>query len=114
MKIDRGTIISVDLNPTIGHEQRGMRPYVAISDPEVSRDQKYPLICVVPISSTPGQGALYPLLMPTGNGLRKESYALVDQLRSVDKRRVRTIFGGISPDELAAIDQGLALFLGIA
>jgi mRNA-degrading endonuclease toxin of MazEF toxin-antitoxin module len=52
--------------------------------------------------------------MPRGNGLRKESYALVDQLRSVDKRRVRRVFGGVSPDELAAIDQGLALFLGIA
>jgi mRNA-degrading endonuclease toxin of MazEF toxin-antitoxin module len=106
MRIARGTIVSVGLNPTIGHEQRGMRPCVAISNPEVSRDQRYPLICVVPISATPGQGALYPRLEPRGNGLKKDSYALVDQLRR--------IFGEISRDQLAAIDEGLTLYLGIS
>ena len=43
----------------------------------------------------------------------KRSYALVDHIRSVDKRRIRCFFGRISDDELAAIDHGLALFLGL-
>jgi mRNA-degrading endonuclease toxin of MazEF toxin-antitoxin module len=38
---------------------------------------------------------------------------LIDQLRSVDKRRVIRVFGVISPAEMAATDDGLRLFLGL-
>ena len=48
------------------------------------------------------------------NGLVETSYALIDQVRSVDKRRVRRVFGRITKDELAAVDQGLEIFLGLA
>jgi len=41
------------------------------------------------------------------------SWALVDQLRSVDKRRLRRAFGVVASSELQAIDAGLCLFLGI-
>ncbi len=114
MKLDRGTIALVGLDPTVGHEQRGQRPCVVVSDPEVTEDQRFPMLCVVPITGTPGQGALYPRLTAGASGLRRPSYALIDQLRSVDKRRVRTIFGQISPEELTAIDDGLFLFLGLS
>ena len=113
MKLQRGIVVLVTLDPTLGHEQRGMRPCVVISDPEVTDDQGFPMLCVVPITGTPGEGALYPRLSPGVSGLRKRSWALVDQLRSVDKRRVRTVFGQVASDELEAIDIGLHLFLGL-
>lgn len=113
MTIDRGIVVLVELDPTIGHEQRGIRPCVAVSDPAVNADQRFPLIAVVPITATAGEGALYPTLAPGANGLTKASFALVDQLRSVDKRRIRRVFGRVTSAELAAIDQGLGLFLGL-
>lgn len=112
MKLDRGTVVLLDLDPTLGHEQRGVRPCVVVSDPEVVADQRFPLVGVVPVTGTPGDGALYPPLGPGASGLTKTSYALVDHLRSVDKRRVRRVFGQLAPGELNAIDDGLALFLG--
>ncbi len=114
MKIERGTIVLVELDPTVGHEQRGVRPCVAVSDPVVNADQRFPLIAVVPITGTPGEGALYPALSPGKSGLTKTSFALIDQLRSIDKRRIRRVFGRVTRDELTAVDQGLALFLGLA
>jgi mRNA-degrading endonuclease toxin of MazEF toxin-antitoxin module len=39
---------------------------------------------------------------------------LIDQLRSIDKRRIRRVFGAIRSVEQAAIDDGLELFLGLA
>ncbi len=84
-----------------------------MSDPEVTEDQKYPLLGVVPITGTPGEGALYPQLAPGKSGLRKPSFALVDQLRSVDKRRVHRSFGRIAVREMGAIDTGLRLYLGL-
>lgn len=109
----RGTVALVGLDPTVGHEQKGTRPCVLISNPAVISDQRYPMICVVPITRTAGAGALYPVLKPGPSGLREDSYALIDQLRAVDKRRVVRAFGRISAAELDTIDLGLELFLGL-
>ena len=111
--LDRGTVVLVELDPTIGHEQRGVRPCITVSDPTVNADQGVLLIAVVPVTGTAGDGALYPELAPGSSGLTKASYALLDHLRSIDKRRVRRIFGQVSSSELASIDQGLELFLGL-
>ena len=70
-------------------------------------------VAVVPVTGTSGVGALYPALSAGTSGLTKTSCALVDHLRSIDKRRVRRIFGQVSPSDLAGIDQGLELFLGL-
>ncbi len=113
MELNRGAVIVVDLDPTLGREQRGLRPCVVVSDPEVASDQRFPLVCVVPITGTAGTGLLYPPLAPGPSGLAKQSFALIDQLRSVDKRRVRRVFGTLAREEMACIDEGLAVFLGL-
>jgi mRNA interferase MazF len=112
--LDRGTVVLVELDPTVGREQRGVRPCIAVSDPSVNVDQRFPLIAVVPVTGTAGVGALYPALSPGSSGLTKASYGLVDHLRSIDKRRIRRMFGQVSASELASIDQGLQLFLGLS
>jgi mRNA-degrading endonuclease toxin of MazEF toxin-antitoxin module len=104
----------VELDPVVGHEQRGIRPCIAVSDPAVNSDQRFPLIAVVPVTGTAGVGALYPTLSVGTSGLTKRSCALVDHLRSIDKRRIRRAFGQVSASELADIDQGLELFLGLS
>ena len=108
---DRGAVVLI--GPDVGHEQQGVRPCVVLSGPEVVSNQKYPMLCVVPVSSTPAEGALYPRLSAGESGLRNTSYALIDQLRSVDKRRVRKLYGNISPLELQALEDGLRLFLSL-
>jgi len=82
--------------PGKGHEQKGTRPCV-----------------VVPVTGTPAQGALYPDLAPGASGLTKPSTALVDQVRSIDKQRIRRRYGQVSAAELEAIDRGLCLYLGL-
>ncbi len=113
MRLPRGTIVLVDLDPTLGHEQRGVRPCVIVSAPEINEAQRYPLVGVVPITGTPGKGILYPPLAPGRSGLRKPPFALVDQVRSVDKRRIQRVYGRIGPAEIKAIDDGLSAFFGI-
>lgn len=111
--LDRGTLVLVDLEPTLGHEQQGTRPCVVVSDAAVNSSQRFPLIAVVPVTGTPATGALYPSLAPGPSGLTKPSTALVDQLRSIDKQRIRKRYGQLSPQELEAIDSGLCLYLGL-
>jgi mRNA interferase MazF len=111
--IVRGAVVVVELDPTIGHEQHGLRPCVVVSDPDVIGDQRFPLVCVVPVTGKPGEGLLYPPLAPGQSGLAKKSFALIDQLRSIDKRRIRSVFGELPREEITAINEGLAVFLGI-
>ena len=113
MNLPRGSLVLVDLEPTRGHEQRGTRPCLVVSDPAVNSSQRFPLLAVVPITGTPAPGAIYPPLAPGGNGLTKPSYALVDHLRSIDKQRIRRCYGQVSEAELASIDAGLRLYLGL-
>jgi len=111
--LGRGAVVVVELDPSIGHEQRGVRPCIIVSDPDVIGDQRFRLVCVVPVTGTPGEGLLYPPLAPGRSGLAKKSSALIDQLRSIDKRRIRRVFGEIAQEEITAIDEGLAVFLGL-
>lgn len=84
-----------------------------ISDPAVASDQRYPMLCVVPLTRTAVAGVLYPAIRPGASGLREVSYALVDQLRSIDKRRVLASAGRLGSSDLEAIEVGLRLFLGL-
>lgn len=109
----RGTVVLLELDPTVGHEQRGVRPCIVVSAADVTADQRFPLVAVVPVTGTPGTGALYPALQAGSSGLTKTSFALIDDLRSVDKRRIRRVYGVISTAEIERIDEGLVLFLGL-
>jgi len=40
------------LRATVGHEQRGIRPCIVVSDLDVVADQRFPLLCVVPATGT--------------------------------------------------------------
>jgi mRNA interferase MazF len=113
VRIDRGTVLLLDLDPAAGREQRGLRPGVAVSDPDVAADRGFPLIAIIPLTGTAGEGALYPKLEPGPSGLAKISYALVDQIRSVDKRRIRRLYGRVTVEEIQALDEGVLLFLGL-
>ncbi len=113
MNLGRGAVIVVDLDRTLGHGQHGVRACIVVSAPDVIGDQRFPLVCVVPVTGTPGEGLLYPPLAPGQSGLARKSFALIDHLRSIDKRRVRRAFGELAREEMAAIDEGLAAFLGL-
>jgi len=113
VNIGRGAVVLANLDPTLGHEQKGSRPCLIVSDPEIATHQKFPMICLIPLTATPGVGLLYPSVASEGSGLQKTSYALVDQLRSVDKRRITRLFGTASEAELAQVDSALRLLLKI-
>lgn len=114
VRFERGAIVVVPLDPVVGHEQGGRRPCVVVSDPDVSGHQRFPTLCLVPLTSTSAPGALYPSVGPgPRSGLSRPSFAMVDHLRSVDKRRVRGIMGRVTLEEMQALDLGLRLFLAV-
>ena len=112
--LPRASVVLIALDPTEGHEQRGTRPCVVVSASEISSHQRFPMICVVPLTGRAGEGLLYPRLEPGSSGLQKTSWALVDQLRSVDKRRIVRRYGLINPRDMTHIDEALLMYLGLS
>jgi mRNA-degrading endonuclease toxin of MazEF toxin-antitoxin module len=51
VKPGRGIVVVLSLDPTVGHEQKGVRPCVVVSAPEVIVEQRYPLVCVWGVST---------------------------------------------------------------
>lgn len=112
MSLDRGALVLLSLDPSLGDEQGRVRPCIVLRDAEVIWHHRFPLLAVVPVKGTHGHGPLYARLSPGSSGLVRPSFALIDQIHSVDRRRVRRIFGRIPREEIRTIDEGLKLFLG--
>lgn len=96
MKIQRGEIWLVNLDPTVGSEIQKTRPCVVISPPEM---HDYLHTAIVAPMSTGSYAA--PFRIPV-RFMRKEGLILLDQIRAIDKMRLVRKLGVISPVALDA------------
>ncbi len=106
----RGSVLWVALDPARGAEVPKTRPCIVVSRDvanEVSRT-----VTVVPLSSVKGKAAerlVQPLLSALQTGLPKDSRALCDQVRTVDKERIRQVVRVLESSAMQKIDRGLLL-----
>ena len=108
----RGSLVWVSLDPARGAEIPKTRPCVVVSRTEANDISS--TVTVVPLSSVTGRAAdrlVQPLLSAKETYLPKDSRALCDQVRTIDKGRIRETFGVISGELLGKIDRGLILHL---
>lgn len=103
----------VGLDPVVGHEQAGVRPAVLVSDPARLKDSRFPLVAVVPVTRTKVHGPFVIPLPAGAGGLRADSHALIDQIRSVDVRRIIRVYSVLDPEHIARISTSLKTFLGV-
>jgi mRNA interferase MazF len=109
-RILRGDIIWADLNPTIGHEQSGLRPILVLSH-EVFNNNSGTVIAVA-ITSQP-QRASFPLTLELEETqLPKRSWVKISQVRTLSVKRLRKKLGAAQPEELALIVEGLNEIIG--
>jgi mRNA interferase MazF len=108
MRIERGDIWWVNLDPTVGREIKKKRPCVVLSANEINSIRATPI--VVPLSSPPEIAPPVVLAVP---GAGRQSVAVIDQLRSVDKKRFVNQAGAISPADLQAIESAVNQILAL-
>lgn len=113
MEILRGDVWLVNLDPTMGHEIKKSRPAVIIQN---NLGNKYsPITIVAPITSQNTE-RIYPievLLTRENSGVQKESKALLNQIRAVDKRRLMKKIGKLSDEVLEQLDDALRRSLAL-
>lgn len=104
----RGDVYWVNLDPVVGTEIRKTRPAVIVSNDSCNRYGTR--VVVLPITSN--VSALYPgeaMIEVKG----KRGRVLGDQIRSIDKSRLRARVNTLSPEEMAAVDKALAITLSL-
>jgi mRNA interferase MazF len=109
----RGEIYWVNLDPTVGTEIAKTRPALVISN-DIG-NQHAERVIVAPISSQ-NSNKVYPfeVLIPQGEGgLRQASKVLLDQIRTLDKRRLGNRIGRLSNDRMLEVDQAIRLSLSV-
>lgn len=106
----RGEVYDVDLDPTSGSEQAGIRPVVLVSRDAINAAS--PVVLGVPCTTYRPRRRLYPsdvLLHAGDGGLTADSVALCAQVRALDKRRFLRLRGTLSAGAVAAIDRALLI-----
>jgi mRNA interferase MazF len=110
----RGMVVEVSLDPVIGHEQGRSRPCVVIQNDVGNRFSSTTI--VVPLTDAAhikAPSPIYVLVKQGEGGTTKDSYILCDQIRTVDQRRFRSVFGTLSPETMASVDAALLVSLGL-
>jgi mRNA interferase MazF len=108
----KGSLVWVSLDPARGAEVPKTRPCIVVSRTEANDISS--TVTIVPLSSVTGRAAdrlVQPLLPAKDTHLPKDSRALCDQIRTIDKGRIRGAAGVLRPELLRRIDRGLILHL---
>jgi mRNA interferase MazF len=104
-RILRGEIYWADLNPTIGHEQAGIRPVLIISN-DIFNERSGTVIALALTSRV--QKAGFPLTLELSNpNLTKRSWVKISQIRTLSTLRIKEKLGEITHEELEQIIEGL-------
>ena len=112
--VKKGDLFFADLSPVVGSEQGGVRPVLVVQN---DVGNKYsPTIIVAAVTSQTGKAKLptYVELKATQGGLSKNSVVLLEQLRTIDKQRLKERIGSLSDSQLPVVDEALGVSLGIA
>jgi mRNA interferase MazF len=110
MVLEAGELVWVDFGPAFGHEQTGRRPALVVSDRQYNQESSFILVC--PITSNPKP---WPFKIELAEALPIDGQVLVDQIKSIDKRRVVSLpIGKIDESRLANVRRLLAALLGFA
>ncbi|MBE6548433.1 MAG: type II toxin-antitoxin system PemK/MazF family toxin [Ruminococcaceae bacterium] len=111
--IKRGDIFYADLSPVIGSEQGGLRPVLIIQN---DVGNKYsPTVIAAAITSKTGKAKLptHIDIYAQASGLLKDSVILLEQIRTLDKRRLKEKTGHLSPAKMVEVDNAIAVSLSL-
>ena len=110
--IRRGDLFYADLNPVIGSEQGGIRPVLVIQN-DVGNHFS-PTVVAAAITSRKAKNSLPThILLENVPGLAPTSLLLLEQLRTIDRKRLRGYIGRISKEKMLEVDAALAISIGI-
>lgn len=114
MNIKRGEIYYADLSPVVGSEQGGVRPVLIVQNDVGNRYS--PTVIAAAITSQRDKTELPTHIRVTadGSGLAKDSIILLEQVRTIDKRRLKEKMGSLDISSMDMVDRALSVSFGLS
>ena len=113
MNIRRGDIYYADLSPVVGSEQGGIRHVLIIQNDVGNRFS--PTVIAAAITSRDSKAKLptHIRLYADNSGLSKDSVVLLEQIRTLDKRRLKEKMGTLNSYDMYKVDEALSISFGL-
>ena len=111
--VKRGDIFYADLSPVVGSEQGGVRPVLIVQNDTGNKHS--PTVIAAAITSQTGKARLPTHITLTAGsvGLPKDSIVLLEQVRTLDKRRLREHMGRVDDKVMRQVDGAIAVSFGL-
>ena len=112
MTIKRGELYYADLSPVVGSEQGGVRPVLVVQN---DVGNKYsPTVIAAAVTSKINKAKLPTHIELPSNlyGLQKDSVILLEQIRTLDKRRLKERIGELNETTMSRVDNAILISLG--
>lgn len=113
MSIKRGDIYYADLSPVVGSEQGGIRPVLIVQNDVGNKFS--PTVIAAAITSQQMKAKL-PTHIPLNantSGLAKDSVVLLEQVRTIDKKRLKEKMGTIDENSMNAVNNAISISFGL-
>lgn len=113
ISVKRGDIFYADLSPVVGSEQGGVRPVLIVQNDTGNRHS--PTVIAAAITSQTGKAKLptHIELEAMKYGLPKDSLVLLEQIRTLDKKRLREHMGSLDDSLMHRVDEAIAVSFGL-
>ncbi len=113
MVVKRGDIYYADLSPVVGSEQGGVRPVLIIQNDVGNRFS--PTVIAAAITSQKSKANLptHIMLQAEKTGLTRDSIVLLEQIRTLDKHRLKERMGRLDHNAMNRVDQALSISFGL-
>lgn len=111
--VKRGEIYYADLSPVVGSEQGGIRPVLIVQN---DVGNKYsPTVIAAAITSQKEKSKLptHIELAPDHCGLSRDSVVLLEQIRTIDKKRLKEKMGSLDPNAMSQVNKALSISFGL-
>ena len=113
MEVHRGEVFYADLSPVVGSEQGGVRPVLIVQNEIGNRHS--PIVIAAAITSRLDKTRLptHINIRAADTGLAKDSVVLLEQIRTLDKRRLREHMGKLDDAVMKKVDNAIAVSFGL-
>ena len=111
--VKRGDIYYADLSPVVGSEQGGIRPVLIVQNDTGNKHS--PTVIAAAITSQTGKARLptHIELNAQSVGLSRDSVILLEQIRTIDKSRLRERMGKLDENTMTKVDNAIAVSFGL-
>lgn len=113
MVVKRGDIFYADLSPVIGSEQGGTRPVLVVQNDVGNKFSPTVIVAAITSQINKAKMPTHIELSASDAGLLKDSVILLEQIRTIDKKRLKEKIGRLDDELIAHVDDALSVSFGI-